>query len=262
MPRSVQIVRVFTRGELGGNPLGVVNDVTGLEDPQMQAIAHELGFSETTFVDWETGDVPAVRIFTPQVEMEFAGHPLVGTSWVINVLGPGGVTEMRCPVGVVTTRVDGDLVWIDTSLGQPVSPAGDDLVRRAGLPEPRTCWTVAMPKPYIVAGYDDFTTVVSLAPDLDVVRETFGLLTYARTGDAVRARFFAPAGGVDEDPATGSAAVALAAALSSEGETAGSLEIAQGEEIEAPSTIRLMWSDGVASIGGTVVRDEARFLET
>lgn len=262
MPRSVQIVRVFTRGELGGNPLGVVNDVTGLEDHQMQAIAHELGFSETTFVDWEAGGMPAVRIFTPQVEMEFAGHPLVGTSWVINVLGPGGVTKMRCPVGVVTTRIDGDTVWIDTSLGQPVTPDGEGLVVGAGLPEPRRCWTVAMPKPYVVAEFDDPTTVAELAPDLDVVRETFGLLTYARTGDAVRSRFFAPAGGVDEDPATGSAAVALAAALSAEGETHGSVEIAQGEEIDAPSTIRLTWSAGMASIGGTVVRDGARFLET
>ncbi len=262
MPRSVQIVRVFTRGKAGGNPLGVVNDVTGLEDHQMQAIAHELGFSETTFVDWERGDIPDVRIFTPQVEMEFAGHPLVGTSWVINVLGPGGVAEMRCPVGIVTTRVEGDLAWIDTSLGQAVTREGEEMVMRAGLPSPHRCWTVTMPKPYVVAELDAPETVTALSPDLDVVRETFGLLAFARSGGPVRSRFFAPAGGVDEDPATGSAAVALAAALSSEGETEGSLEIAQGEEIGAPSTIHLKWAGGTASIGGTVVRDEARFLET
>lgn len=261
MPRSVQVVRVFTRGEVGGNPLGVVNDVTGLEDHQMQAIAHELGFSETTFVDWEEGGVPMVRIFTPQVEMEFAGHPLVGTSWVINVLGPGGVSELRCRSGPIPTEIEGDTVWITTTLDQTVAQRLDDLVIRSGLAAPDRCWTVSMPKEYILAEYADTATIATAAPDMDVVRETFGLLIFARSGDAVRARFFAPVGGVDEDPATGSAAVALAAALSSTGSTSGSLEISQGEEIGAPSTIHLRWGDGKASIGGTVVRDEARFLE-
>lgn len=262
MPRSVQIVRVFTSGDAGGNPLGVANDVTGLQDHQMQAIAHELGFSETTFVDWEQGEIPDVRIFTPQVEMEFAGHPMVGASWVINVLGPGGVTELRCPVGIVTTRVDGDLVWIHTSLDQSVAGRSDDLARRAGLPVPQRCWTVSVPKEYVVAEVATATEVALVSPDLGVVREVFGLLVFAREGDSVRARFFAPAGGVDEDPATGSAGVALAAALASVGEPSGALVIAQGEEIGAASTIHLQWAKGKVSIGGTVVRDEARLLET
>lgn len=262
MPRSVQIVRVFTRGADGGNALGVVNDVTGLTDDQMQAIAYELGFSETTFVSWNEGDIPDVRIFTPLVEMEFAGHPMVGTSWVINVLGPGGVEALRCPVGVLPTRVDGEMAWIETALGQPVDHRDDDLLGRAGMASPTRVWTVAMPKEYTIAEYADPEEVTGLAPDMDVLKETFGVLAYARNGAAVRSRFFAPVGGVDEDPATGSAAVALAALLTNRGESAGEVEVSQGDEIGAPSTIHLRWADGRASIGGTVVRDEARFLDT
>lgn len=260
----MQIVRVFTRGETGGNLLGVVNDVTGLTDAQMQAIAADLGYSETTFVNWEGGDAPDVRIFTPAVEMEFAGHPLVGTSWVMNVLGPGGVDRMRCPAGMIETSVEGDTVWIDTPIGRPVEHAGGgaELAVRADMPPPIDSWLVLMPKPYVVLEYRDAASISALSPDLEVVRETFGVFAYSRDGRDVRARFFAPAGGVDEDPATGSAAVALAAVCEARGEAAGSLTIAQGEEIGVPSTIRLRWADGRAQIGGTVVRDEARFLDT
>ena len=252
---------MFTRGAVGGNHLGVVNDITGLGTEEMQAIAHELGYAETTFVHWEQGGIPDVRIFTPQVEMEFAGHPLVGTSWVLNILGPGGVTQMRCPVGMVTTRVDGDVVWIDASLGQPVEERSDSLVTAAGLPAPTRMWAVSMPKEYLVAEYPDEDTVARLEPDMETLKVTFGLLTFAREGAAVRSRFFAPTGGVDEDAATGSAAVALAAVLTHVGETSGGVVISQGEEIGFPSTIQLSWENGAASIGGTVVREEARFLE-
>ena len=261
MPRSVQIVRVFTRGDAGGNSLGVLTDITGLETIQMQAIAHELGFSESTFVDWEPGRIPQVRIFTPQVEMEFAGHPLVGTSWVLNNLGQGGVTQMQCPVGMVDTHTEGDVVWIETSLGQPIAQRTDDLLPRAGMPAPARIHTVAMPKEYTVAEYSDGAIVAGLAPVMEVLRETFGLLAFARDGNAVHSRFFAPVGGVNEDPATGSAAVALAAVLEAQGEGSGSVVISQGDEMGAPSTIQLSWAEGRASIGGTVVSDEARLLD-
>ena len=94
-----------------------------------------------------------------------------------------------------------------------------------------------------------------------VLAETFGTYLYARVGDQVRARFFAPASGVDEDPATGSAAVALAAALAARGEVAGQVTIEQGEEMGHPSRIELVWDATTASIGGTVRHDEVRVLE-
>jgi trans-2,3-dihydro-3-hydroxyanthranilate isomerase len=118
-----------------------------------------------------------------------------------------------------------------------------------------------MPKEYIVAEYEDSEIVARLAPDMDTLRSTSGLLTFARDGASVRSRFFAPVGGVDEDPATGSAAVALAAVLGSLGERSGRLTISQGEEVGMPSTIHLTWGNGTAWIGGTVVRDEPRVVD-
>ena len=97
---------------------------------------------------------------------------------------------------------------------------------------------------------------------MEVVRETFGVLAFSRTADEVHSRFFAPAGGVDEDPATGSAAVALAEVLATEGEPTGAVVIFQGAEMGHPSTIQMKWDHTTVAIGGTVIRDEARFLET
>jgi len=84
---------------------------------------------------------------------------------------------------------------------------------------------------------------------------------WAWDGDQVKARFFAPELGVVEDPATGSAAVALAAVMTHQGRDSGSIEIRQGDEIGTPSTIHLEWSGNQVSIAGTVVRDETRELE-
>ncbi len=262
MSRPCHVLRVFTRGEEGGNHLGVVNDCTGLDTGAMQSIAADLGFSETTFVVWGQDPVPYVRIFTPAMELPFAGHPLVGTAWVMNVLGPMDLDALRCGVGEVGIRVDGDLVWVDASLGQPVSDAGAvDLPARAGLPPSVRAWLVEMPKEYLVLEYDEAATLPAMSPDFGVLAEVFGTLVFARAHDRVRARFFAPGAGVPEDPATGSAAVALAAALLDAGEERGRLTIFQGDEIGHPSCIELVWNPEVAGIGGTVVRDEVRILD-
>ena len=82
MSRLCHIVRVFTRNGVGGNHLGVVLDSSGLRTVDMQKIASGLGFSETVFL--EGGDALGVRIFTPGREMPFAGHPLVGMTWVLH----------------------------------------------------------------------------------------------------------------------------------------------------------------------------------
>ena len=262
MTRACHVLRVFTRGHDGGNYLGVVNDPVELDTAGMQAIAAELGFSETTFVEWQSGEPPMVRIFTPTMELPFAGHPLVGTAWVMNVLGSARLDTLRCAVGDVGIRMDGDLVWIEAELGQPVSDAGYmQLPARAGLPPSVRAWMVEMPNEYLVLEYQDVATIAAIAPNYDVLAEIFGTYVFARRGDRVRARFFAPDAGVPEDPATGSAAVALAAALTSAGEPEGRVSIEQGEEAGYPSRVELAWADDVASIGGTVVRDEVRMLE-
>ena len=264
MPRVCQILRVFTRDGEGGNALGVINDTIGLDDEGMQAIAAELGFSETVFVDWPAGDMPSVRIFTPLVELPFAGHPLVGTAWTLLTMGPGGVGRLRCGIGEVEIGLDGDDAWIVVAIDPAAARAGDlgDYALRAGLPPPVRSWLVAMPRDYVVLEYPNAATIAAIVPDAEVLGERFGTLVYARSGDGVRARFFAPSAGVLEDPATGSAAVALATALLASGEPSGRLTIDQGGEIGHPSRIELSWDARTARIGGGCVRDEARLLDT
>lgn len=265
MSRPCHVVRVFTRGTAGGNHLGVVNDVSGLGTKAMQAIASDLGFSETIFVDWQDPDrAPVTRIFTPGMELSFAGHPLVGAAWVLCRLGPGArAGSLECASGVVRYRGEDDLTWVDVPFGFDAAPPDDtaEITHRAGLPDPARTWRLLMPKEYLIAEYDTADAVASAAPDMHVLAERFGLLIFARSGRSVRARFFAPRGGVPEDPATGSAAVALAAALRSVGEPTGELTIRQGEEIGHPSTIELVWDQRRASIGGTVAHDEVRVLD-
>ncbi len=262
MVRPAHVLRVFTRGDVGGNLLGVINDTIGLSRDQMQAIAADLGFSESTFVDWREGETPMVRIFTPKVEMEFAGHPLVGTAWVMNFLGPQAHDRLECVAGTVDVRIDADTVWIDAGLGQEteIEPAGQILID-AGLPAPTRAWMVLMPKEYFVAEYPNSATITGLAPDMAVLEAQFGTLCFARDETRAHMRFFAPAGGVAEDPATGSAAVALARAMVASGEPSGKLSIDQGAEIGTPSRIELEWTADRASIGGTVVHDRIELVK-
>lgn len=263
--RHCYVLRVFTKGAEGGNHLGVITDMTGLPDEAMQDIAADLGFSETVFVDWRTQGIPTVRIFTPATELPFAGHPLVGTAWVLGVAGPGTVSAVRCGVGEIPFRIEEGVVWIDAPLVTDVEPTDPTPAEAAGLPATGRAWWARMPIPYLMVEAASPEDVAESTPDIETLRSGpagRALCLYARSGDRVRSRFFAPGLGVDEDPATGSAAAALAAVFAFEGEPSGSVTIEQGAEIGFPSEIRLTWGNRLASLGGTVARDEVRTLET
>lgn len=263
MGRSCIVVRVFTRGPAGGNHLGVITDLDGLDGGSMQAIATELGYSESTFVLGDPQRPPLVRIFTPADELPFAGHPLVGTAWVLNRRLGGSHDTLRCGIGDVAVRHDGEMTWIDTPMSGTVV-ASDDVrgfLDRAQIPGAVATGRVLLPKEYVIGELASFEAVAELGPDMSVLAEVFGVLAYARVGDHVLARFFAPGTAVDEDPATGSAAVALATLLADRGEGSGRLSIDQGESIGAPSRIELEWSGDTAAIGGTVADDGIRTLK-
>jgi trans-2,3-dihydro-3-hydroxyanthranilate isomerase len=265
--RHCYVLRVFTRGDEGGNHLGVVTDVTGLETDSMQEIATELGFSETIFIDWRSEGIPFVRIFTPAAEMPFAGHPLVGAAWTLGVAGPGTTDRVECQVGEIPFRVDDETVWVDTPMVTDVSPApdGPEIAAASGLETTGRCWWARMPIPYLVVEAPSAEAVAAARPDFEgLLAGPAGEATYlfARDGGTVKARFFAAGLGVPEDPATGSAAAALAAVLAHEGEIEGTLMVNQGDETGHPSTIHLVWSPAAVSLGGTVRRDEVRVLDT
>ena len=258
MSRSCSVLRVFTRAGAGGNHLGVVTDIGGLTDSGMQEIASELGFSETVFIDTTEGDVPITRIFTPQMEMPFAGHPLVGAASVMSHISD----RLVCGIGEVKIRRDGEVVWVDAPM-YPENAAVDatGFAATVGLPASVSEWRVDMPLDYRIVELATADDVSRIAPDTGAFGEVHGLTVYARRGDEVRMRFFIPEAGIEEDPATGSAAVALATRLAADGESEGRLTIDQGEEIGHPSRIHLQWSGTTASIGGTVDTDESLELD-
>jgi trans-2,3-dihydro-3-hydroxyanthranilate isomerase len=216
--RHCYILSVFTRDGAGGNPLGVVTDVTGLDGAAMQAIAADLAFSETVFLDWTAPGVPYARIFTPAAEMPFAGHPLVGAGWVLGKMGPGTIRRLACGIGEVPFRVEGDRVFIEVPLPREVESA--PVAPVAGLPPAERAWMVRLPLRYLLLETGSPEAVAGAHPDFEVLagRPWEGTLLFTRRGSVVQARFFAPAVGVAEDPATGSAAVALAGALAFSGE--------------------------------------------
>ena len=173
---------------------------------------------------------------------------------------------MRCGIGEVSFRADSDRAAVDLPLRADVhpEPAAAELAAAAGLPLPVAGWRARMPIPYLVLHYDEPEAVAAADPDPDALAsgrsaEATYLVAPDGTG-RIKARFFAPGLGVFEDPATGSAAAALAAVRMAGGEETGSLVIDQGDEIGHPSTIELSWRPGVCGLGGTVRRDEVREL--
>jgi trans-2,3-dihydro-3-hydroxyanthranilate isomerase len=254
MSRPCSVLRVFTRDGEGGNHLGVVDKLDGLDGPAMQQIAAELGFSETVFIN--DGHVPSVRIFTPEMEMPFAGHPLVGAAFHILESG-SAASRIRCGIGEVRIRRDREDIWVDA----PLTPAnayrdGSAFARAVGLSDPVSTWRVDMPLDYRLVELATADDVAMAVPDTTAFGGAHGLTVYARSGRHIRMRFFIPEAGIEEDPATGSAAVALATRFAAAGETNGTAFIDQGEEIGHPSRIQLHWEGTMASIGGTVAVDE------
>lgn len=257
MATTVDVLRVFTRDGQGGNHLAVVTDTEGLDPAAMQAIALALGFSETVFFD-PAEEHPLVRIFTPASEIPFAGHPLVGTAWWLAGRGWPQVV-LRCGTGPVRTHQEAGLTWIEVPSGRPVTPSGLEPAGWAVVEG----WEVRMPLRYHLLRLGSPSEVAALtAPDPPLAEVMAG--AWVEAGRTVKARFFdrffAPGVGVSEDPATGSAAVALAAVLGHTGRPHGELVVLQGDEVGWPSTIHLRWTPSTTSIGGRVADDGRRAL--
>jgi trans-2,3-dihydro-3-hydroxyanthranilate isomerase len=259
MDLPFRMVDVFTDRPLAGNQLCVVPDAPpGLEPELMQALAREIGFSETTFVSEADGDRYAMRIFTPGLEMPFAGHPTLGTAFVL--ASEGRITTPATqvvPAGEYTVEVD--VAAGRARLLQRTYELGPDLVdrdrvaRSIGLTEnemhpdlpPRV---VSTGNGHMIVALRDEHAVVRAAPDTGALVPLLnevgagGVYLFSAIGNGtVKARMFAPDVGVMEDPATGSAAGQLGAYLAEEGVggVPGGVLIRQGEEIGRPSELHL-----------------------
>jgi len=276
MPRFTFVtVDVFTDRRFGGNPLAVFPDAEGMSDPDMQALAAEFNLSETTFVlpPSDKANTARVRIFNRKAEMPFAGHPNVGTGWVLAGLGraKGGMLRFEEIAGLVEVRADSDQVTI--AAPQPLSLGPEMPVELlAGCIGIDAADVVVKNHRPVSASVGNSFVVAEVAgaaltkavPDIARFREaaasytTMGpnrlpLYLYAHDGGRLRARMFSPLSGTVEDPATGSAATPLTALLLSLGKEAeGRYEIAQGVEMGRPSRLLCTARRGADGIRATV----------
>jgi trans-2,3-dihydro-3-hydroxyanthranilate isomerase len=278
-------VDVFTEQRFGGNPLAVFPEASGLSDRDMQALAAEFNLSETTFVlpPTDPANTARVRIFNRTREMPFAGHPNVGTAYVLARLGLVHGDELRFEeiAGLVVVRLergpDGAVIGatIDApqplALGVELAPAA--IAECAGLAPADIVVTHHPPmhatvgNTYVIAEVSGealtraapapvaFRRVLAETPEL---QGRFSLYLYAHDGASLRARMFAPLAGTYEDAATGSAATPLAALLLSLTDAAEArYTIRQGVEMGRPSllyTSAIRTPDGIrASVRGRCV---------
>jgi trans-2,3-dihydro-3-hydroxyanthranilate isomerase len=244
------VADVFTDTPLAGNALAVFTDGRGLDDEEMQRLARELNLSETVFVlPPEAGGHARIRIFTPSVELPFAGHPTLGTAFVL--AGPLQAPELQLETlrGIVPVALERDNQRIVFGrMVQPLpawQPYGDAEALLAALGIDRSELPVEHydnGAEFVYVGLGSVEELEALRPDVGALLDLSGLLgayCFAGSGKQWRSRMFAPGGGVAEDPATGSAAGPFAVHLARHGRIAfgEEIEITQGVEIGRPSTL-------------------------
>ena len=254
------VADVFTDQPLQGNQLAVFTDARDLDDETMQALALEIGFSETTFVlPPERGGTVRVRIFTPVTELPFAGHPVLGTAWVLGAPLQRGVVELETGSGVVPVELERDEsgAIVFGRMAQP-TPTVDTYPDREALHVALGIEGSALPVDRYDNGVRHTFVVLESREEVAALRPDFAALAelevmancVAGSGAKWKTRMFAPSVGVPEDPATGSAAGPLACHLCRHSlvEWGAEIEISQGDEIGRPSTLYARAEGGDGSI--------------
>jgi trans-2,3-dihydro-3-hydroxyanthranilate isomerase len=265
------VADVFTDSPLEGNQLAVFTDARELPEERLQPLARELNLSETVYVyPREHGGHAKIRIFTPTTEVPFAGHPTLGTAFVLG--GPLQLEEIRLETGggVIPVRLEREGARITFGwMTQPVPTvseyaAADELLAALGVEGstlPIEVYDNGLQHVFVALGSEE--DVVALEPDMTALArlpDVLGVNCFAGEGTRWKTRMFAPGGGVPEDPATGSAAGPLACHVARHGRIAfgDEIEISQGAEIKRPSKLyaRVEGSPGQISkveVGGSAV---------
>jgi trans-2,3-dihydro-3-hydroxyanthranilate isomerase len=258
------VADVFTDTPLAGNQLAVFTDARGIPEETLQPLAKEMNYAETVFVYTpEAGGHARIRIFTPTSELPFAGHPVLGTAFVL--AAPLQLPEIRLEtgMGVVPLVLDRDEQGriVFGRMQQPVptvetfGPQGElfTALRIEGSELPVELYDLGIRHVYVAL--PDEAAVAALEPDYAALARLTGIVgvnCFAGAGLRWKTRMFAPADGVPEDPATGSAAGPLAVHLARHGRIpfGEQIEISQGVEIGRPSTL-------YARVEGSAERVEA-----
>ena len=269
MQYKYYICDVFTKKRFGGNPLAVFPEAEGLTDNQMQQIAREFNFSESSFVfPPEYGNTRKVRIFTPTLEVPFAGHPNIGTAFVLASSGMIGdfnesteiiFEEIAGLVPIFLRKIDDGSIWCELqapeklSIGDKVSV--EDLASAISLKSGDIITDTHPPQhtsvglPFVITELKDRQALKKASVNIEGFKKLASKYNtrfthiYIRSNDEfdLRTRMFGPFDGMMEDPATGSANCALGGLLTHYNNSdAGEFEwnIAQGVEMGRPSYLK------------------------
>lgn len=277
---AFETVDVFTDQRFGGNPLAVFTDARGMSAEEMQKLAFEFNLSETTFVlpPEDAANTARVRIFNRTTEMAFAGHPSIGTAYVMARAGlaQGDDLRLEVPAGIVAVALErdakGEVSGGKITAPQPLStgPAfSPELIAQClGLApadvvaETHAPMIASMGNPYVFAEVHR-DAVGRCTPDIAAFRRAhasrddlgnrFSIFVYARDGANIHARMFAPLSGTWEDPATGSANAPLAGLLLQHSTAdAAAFTVRQGEKMGRPSLLRISAARSGDAITATV----------
>jgi len=241
------VADVFTDTALTGNQLAVFTDGREVDDETMQRLAREMNFSETVFVlPAEAGGHARIRIFTPSSELPFAGHPVLGSAFVLAAPLQLGEIRLETGSGVVPVTLEREGARIVFGwMRQPIpefEPFGraDELQKVLGVRSKLPVELYHLGPEHVFLELESEEQVARLAPDFGALALfEAGINCFAGSGKRWKTRMFAPADGVPEDPATGSAAGPLAIHLARHGriDFGDEIEISQGAELNRPSKL-------------------------
>ena len=242
------VVDVFTDKPLTGNQLAVFTDAREIPEEMLQPLAREMAFSETVFVlPPEAGGHARIRIFTPAAELPFAGHPVLGSAFVLG--GPLQLVEIHLETGSgvipVTLEREGARI-IFGRMQQPIPnwapfEQAEELQELLGVRSKLPVETYDLGPHHVFLELGSEAEVAALEPDFGALARLtrIGVNCFAGSGTRWKTRMFAPASGVAEDPATGSACGPLGVHLARHGRIGfgEEIEVSQGAEIGRPSTL-------------------------
>ena len=247
---------VFTDTAFGGNQLAVFPDAQSLPQDQLQNIAAEFNFSEVTFVypPRDPNHTARVRIFTPTSEVNFAGHPTIGTIIALSDLGQSSPMVLELGIGPLKCTKDSNgAAFTTTSPLQKIAFPESELVARAlSLPvdairtKTHAPVQASLGLPFIIAELDGRKSLSNCRPNIDAFHEglkqypaslDFAVFAYSREGQKITSRMFAPLDNITEDAATGSASATLAALLTERLDAPQTLSFSQGVDMGRPSRI-------------------------
>ena len=248
---------VFTDTAFGGNQLAVFPDARGIPEDKLQSITAEFNFSEVTFVypPEDPAHTARVRIFTPTSEVDFAGHPIIGTLIALSDIGYSSPMALELGIGTLTGKVTetGAAFTAGQSLTRLSEPEVSLVAGALSLPESAIRTKTHEPiqaslgLPFVLTELKNRAALSACRPDLRAIRRgaelypagnDFAIFAYVREGTQIESRMFAPLDNIPEDPATGSASATLAMLLTDILDTALILTFTQGVDMGRPSKIK------------------------